>query len=95
MKEQSAPEVAWATIYQGLDTATTLSGLNNGIYEVRLQTGPESWSPPLEIAIKHHSLTKAYSFFALGLVLFIFLLGLLLCAPKSAIPPSVVNSKRI
>lgn len=80
--EMKGPHDAdWRTIYEGPDTATTLSGLESGVYQFRLSEGEDRWSAPLELTVRHHSLTKAFGFFSMGLLLFVVLLVLIFCAP--------------
>lgn len=73
----------WQTIYEGEDTATTLTGLANGNYSFRINSADPAtidddlWQPPLSVEIAHHSLTKALAFFISGLVIFLTLLWLL------------------
>jgi hypothetical protein len=79
----------WQTIYQGNDTATTLTGLQNGDYQFRINSSDpatiddDHWSDPISVTINHHSLVKALSFFASGLIIFIILLWLLFFAGSS------------
>ncbi len=68
----------WITLYEGRDTASTLTGLKNGDYIFRLRAEQGEWSEPLTVVIEHHALWKAYAFFAAGFVLFLILCGLLL-----------------
>ncbi len=77
IKQQSQSDDDYKTIYQGRDNATTLSGLENGNYQLRLQSAEGVWSEPLQISISHHALNKALAFFAIGLVLFLSLLILI------------------
>jgi len=64
------------TLYQGPDTATLLSGRADGtrFYRVRdLQAdGTASpWSNTVEVRVGHHSLTRAFLFFSVGLAIFL------------------------
>lgn len=68
---------SWITLYEGRDTASTLTGLKNGEYAFRLREGQGDWSETLTVVIEHHPLWKAYAFFGAGFVLFIILCGLL------------------
>jgi len=64
-------------IYQGEDSASIVSGRSNGNYFYRArildkQLEPASdWSEPVRITVEHHSLQRAFTFFAIGLVVFI------------------------
>ena len=64
----------WNSIYEGLDSATTLSGLSDGIYEFRARFSDGSFSEILKLEVKHHTLEKAFSFFGLGALMFVILL---------------------
>ncbi len=85
MKKIGAESGAWTTVYKGPDTATTLSGLENGEYQFRLQAGLNEWSPEFGVRIQHHSLTKAMIFFGMGFCMFIALLALLILSPRAEI----------
>jgi len=57
-------------IYQGRDTARVMTGLDNGDYRYRVATGSAS-SDPIRVTVDHHSLTRAFSFFGIGLAVFL------------------------
>lgn len=65
------------TLYQGNDTSSAISGRANGhyYYRVRLldsQSAPLSdWSQPIAVTVEHHSLSRAFAFFFLGLLVFV------------------------
>jgi len=60
------------TIYQGPDQSSVISGLSNNIYYYRVRRQlQEEWSETVEVVVKHHSLTRAFGFFALGAFMFI------------------------
>lgn len=76
-----------ASIYQGPDLATVLSGRGDGIryYRVRAFNDgrPASdWSETVTVETKHHSLARALSFFAIGAIVFALTLGLVLRGGK-------------
>ena len=59
-------------LYHGHDQATVISGLANGHYYYRVgNTATDQWSKPLEVEVKHHTLTRAFGFFTLGAVMFL------------------------
>jgi hypothetical protein len=64
-----------ATTYTGPDRATVISGKPNGTWFYRIRTldnqrtGP--WSEPLTVTVAHHSLTRAFLFLGLGVIVFI------------------------
>lgn len=57
-------------IYAGTDTARVITGLANGNYTYRVQ-GETDWSEAHSVTVAHHSLIRAFSFFAIGLLVFI------------------------
>jgi len=62
------------TIYQGDDSAYVATGLPNGTYYYRIRLSDSTsmeWSESVSLVVEHHSLTKAFGFFALGAVVFI------------------------
>ena len=54
--------------------AVTITGLDDGDYYFRLSNSGQSISEPVHIAVQHHSLARAGSFFLLGLILFSILI---------------------
>lgn len=59
------------TIYEGVDEATVISGKLDGTYYYRIRAGEGPWGEPLEVTVRHHSLAQAFSFLALGAVVFL------------------------
>lgn len=70
------------TIYQGTDTASVLSGLSDGRYYFRVLDHLGTPSNIVTVQVKHHSLSKAFGFFALGACMFVILLVVLLTASR-------------
>ena len=62
-------------IYEGVDTATVISGKPDGVYHYSLRTtdGREI-AKPVTVTVKHHSLATAFNFFLVGAIVFIFIL---------------------
>jgi len=58
------------TLYAGPDLATALSGRPDGIYYYRVRADGGPWSPPVAVTVAHHTLTRAWLFFALGATVF-------------------------
>jgi hypothetical protein len=63
------------TLYVGHDSATTLTGLADGNYYYRIGIATEppagmQWSDVVHLEVSHHSMTRAWSFFALGVLVF-------------------------
>jgi len=57
--------------YQGGDAATVISGLSNQIYYYRVrELNYSQWSNSVSVEVKHHSLSRAFGFFALGIAMF-------------------------
>jgi hypothetical protein len=57
-------------IYEGTDTARVMTGLPSGDYTYRVD-GESGHSEPRSVTVAHHSLTRAFSFFGVGLLVFI------------------------
>ena len=60
-----------ATIYQGPDQASFISGLKDGDYFYRVRAVGRTWSKPLLIKVEHQSLTLAFTLFGVGAVVFL------------------------
>ena len=71
------------TLYQGTDTASVLSGLANGVYYYRVLDQHGKASNVIKVEVSHHSLNKAFAFFALGAVMFVILLVVLVSANRT------------
>ncbi|MBS0002901.1 MAG: hypothetical protein KFF45_07470 [Thioalkalivibrio sp.] len=76
LEQASGPEYQDARIvYRGGDTRTTVSGLPNGEYRFRIrEEGAEEWADETVVVVEHHSLGRAFLFFALGAALFVVLI---------------------
>ena len=57
-------------IYQGVDSARVMTGLPNGEYIYQVE-GEFGRSEPRKVTVAHHSLLRAFTFFSIGLVVFI------------------------
>jgi len=70
------------TLYTGTDTGRVVSGKPNGTWYYRLESadGARILSSSATITVRHHSLVRAFSFFALGAVVFCATLGLIVFA---------------
>lgn len=62
-------------IYQGRDTARVMTGLSNGSYRYQV-AGESAVSQPVSVSVSHHSLSRAFGFFGVGLIVFIATLWL-------------------
>ena len=75
-------------IYEGTDRATTLSGRADGVYHYRLvpldRPGGAAGTPPIQVEVAHHPLSRALAFFTLGLVVFTSTVGLVVFGDRSA-----------
>ncbi len=74
--QQSINQSAFQTIYIGNDTSSVLTGLSDGQYRFRArfagdEDGHAAWSDISQAQVKHHSLSKAFSFFLLGALVFL------------------------
>lgn len=69
-------------IYSGRDTGHVVSGKPDGVWHYRIEAvdGGDILSDPAVITVRHHSLMRALSFFALGAVVFLATLGLIFLA---------------
>jgi hypothetical protein len=83
LQEASRGDFTMATtLYQGPDRATVLTGRPDGEFHYRLRglhdTGPGPWSEPLQIQVRHHPLSRALLFFAMGALVFLATLAAIL-----------------
>lgn len=62
--------------------AFSMSGLSNGKYFYRLLSNNNESSNTVEVNVTHHGLAKAWSFFTIGALLFVFLLGYIFLRPQ-------------
>ena len=60
----------------------TLTGYPDGIYYFRAGL-PGSWSGIVQVEVQHHSLSRAFAFFTLGLLLFLVLVGTIVLGNKA------------
>ena len=75
------------TIYSGPDRASVISGKINGQYYYRVRVALQDdrfseWSQPILIEVKHHSLQKAWLFFAAGALVFVLTLIFILISSR-------------
>jgi hypothetical protein len=74
LEEAHRPDFSDAQpIYEGTDTATTLSGKADGdyYYRVRATLGDASRADEVRVEVRHHPLSRAFAFFSLGAAVFI------------------------
>lgn len=76
-KSQTVDFDSSEVIYSGIDQATFVSGLPNGEYYFRVKKFTDStkiddasWSRPVKVTVRHHSLTLAFTLAAIGFVVF-------------------------
>ncbi len=66
-------------IYEGGDTSSVISGLPDGEYRFRLRVADaDAWSDRITVEVEHHSLARAFGFFAVGAAVFLVLIFALL-----------------
>jgi hypothetical protein len=77
-------------VYEGPDTARLISGKSNGRYFYRLESavGTDSTqadvvSNTLQVTVRHHSLARAFTFFAIGAAVFAATLALVLFGDRN------------
>ncbi|MGD2112935.1 MAG: fibronectin type III domain-containing protein [Gammaproteobacteria bacterium] len=72
------------TLYTGPDRATVISGKPDGTwyYRVRAAGNPPGgpWSDPVAVTVAHHSLSRALLFLALGVGVFVAIVGVIVRA---------------
>lgn len=76
-------------LYQGPDTASLISGRADGTYYYRTRLVNDdsqmenAWSNVVQVEVNHHSLSRAFVFFAVGAVVFIATLVVVLLGTKN------------
>lgn len=87
LQEANDPSFAHAALhYQGPDDASVISGKPDGTWYYRAReisdqlTGP--WSETVKVTVAHHPLSRAFMFFALGVVVFVATLLLVISGTK-------------
>ena len=77
-------------VYAGPDTARLMSGKPDGHYYYRLESVSDTGSSKavalsdtLQVTVKHHSLKRAFAFFAVGAAVFAATLGLVLFGSRN------------
>ncbi|WP_019584311.1 hypothetical protein [Thioalkalivibrio sp. ALE16] len=66
-------------VYEGGDASTVVSGLPDGEYRFRLRAADaDTWADAATVVVEHHSLARAFGFFAVGAVVFLVLIGAIL-----------------
>lgn len=83
LQEATDKDFAQPTVrYRGSDLAALMSGRGNGVffYRVRAVTdqGRGPWSEMVKVTVDHHSLTRAFSFFIAGAIVFFATLALVI-----------------
>lgn len=72
-------------LYAGADSATVISGRSDGTWfyraRIRDNNGESPWSEPVSVTVTHHTLTRALSFFALGIVVFLATVWIIVRGP--------------
>lgn len=75
LEERQDAAAAVSEIYNGMDTATVISGKPDGVYHYTLLSDAgEPVSNTVTVTVKHHSLTIAVNFFLIGALVFVFIL---------------------
>lgn len=82
LERASGPDFDDARIvYEGGDSSRVISGLPDGDYRFRLRAADadeDAWSDTIRVEVEHHSLARAFGFFATGAVVFLVLIVALL-----------------
>lgn len=74
-------------VYAGADTARLMSGKPDGDYYYRLEANDATAAPvsnSLKVTVQHHSLQRAWTFFAVGAAVFAATLGLIVFGSRAA-----------
>lgn len=76
----STPDYADARIlYAGGDRSSVVTGLADGEYRFRLRPeGADTWTDTARVTVEHHSLSRAFGFFAVGGLVFLALIAAIL-----------------
>ncbi|MBF0264966.1 MAG: hypothetical protein HQL46_06800 [Gammaproteobacteria bacterium] len=87
-KKSSRTSEKYITIYRGHDTSTVLTGLSNGQYSYRARLINSNgsfgqWTENLNIQVQHHPLTRAFSFFFIGLIVFLGIISVIYLGNKA------------
>ena len=88
LQQYQQNENDYQTFYTGKDSATVITGLPDGDYNYRARLintdgGLGDWTESISVTVKHHSLTRAFSFFLVGAVVFAGTLLLILFGSKT------------
>ena len=82
LERASGPDFGDArVIYEGGDASRVISGLPDGEYRFRLRAADadeDAWSDRITVVVEHHSLARAFGFFAVGAAVFLVLIFALL-----------------
>lgn len=71
-------------IYRGSDAATVMSGKSDGDFYYRIRSrDSNARSNVVKVTVRHHSLERAFAFFALGATVFIATLLLIVTGARS------------
>ena len=83
-ESQSAEFASTRVIYRGSDAATVMSGKRDGdlFYRVRVSDS-DAQSNVVKVTVRHHSIERAFAFFALGATVFIATLLLIVRGARS------------
>ncbi len=76
-------------IYRGPDLATVISGKRDGVYHYRIRRVDNTgggWSESVAVTVKHHTLTRAFTIFAIGGAVFAATLWLIISGARRGDP---------
>lgn len=72
-------------VYAGTDRATVISGQPNGVYHYRLRDADGAVVARASVRVEHHSLARAWTFFLIGLVVFLATVVLVVRGSKETV----------
>ena len=72
-------------VYRGSDSARVMSGKPDGdwYYRARTAGSASDYGQVLKVTVQHHSVARAFGFFALGAVVFLVTLGVIINGARS------------
>ena len=88
-ESQQASFDSVGVLYQGPDTARIISGRGDGDYfyrvrDLNMQSSEGGWSEVVHVQVQHHSLSRAFLFFAIGAIVFVATLAAIIVGNRQA-----------
>ncbi|MFN6944663.1 MAG: hypothetical protein ACK4ND_06925 [Cytophagaceae bacterium] len=83
-KSQTPNFSDFSIVYKGIDRASFISGLDNGLHYFRVREVDSGWSPTLTLEVKHQSLKLAFILFSMGALVFLLTVFVVVKGAKQA-----------